>query len=73
MNIFIIHSGSDKDFIVHNIIPQIEEAEPRANLLALKNGGVFWKVEAKRLIKKAQMVLFVVGENSHKSKNVHGS
>lgn len=70
MNVFITHSGSDKDFIVHNIIPQIEKLEPRANLLALKNGGVFWKIEAKGIIKKAQMVLFIVGENSHQSKNI---
>lgn len=70
MDIFIIHSGCDKDFIVRNVIPQIEESEPRANLLMLNKIYVFWKIEAKKLIRKAQMVLFIVGENSYQSKNI---
>ena len=35
--------------------------------LILKNGTCFWKLDASAKIKKSQMVLFVVGENSHKS------
>ena len=69
MNVFIVHSGSDKK-AVEKAIEQLEKMEPRANILMLKNGGVFWKIEAGQLIKKSQMVLFVVGENSHLSKNI---
>lgn len=69
MNIFIVHSGSDRD-AVEKIAARLEELEPRANILMLKNGGVFWKHEAGRLMQKAQMVLFAVGENSHRSRNI---
>lgn len=69
MNIFIVHSGCDKDTVAKEIV-LLEKLEPCANILMLKNGGVFWKIEAGRLIKKSQMVLFFVGENSHLSKNV---
>ena len=70
MNIFIVHSGCDKKIVTDSIIPQIEKLEPRAKLLALKNGGIFWKIEANNLIKKAQMVLFIVGKNSYESENI---
>lgn len=69
MNIFVIHSGCDTDR-VKETVRQLEELEPRVNVLVLKNGGVFWKIEAEQLLKKAQMVLFVVGNNSYKSKNI---
>ena len=69
MNIFIVHSGSDADIVEKTAI-QLEKIEPRANILMLKNGGAFWKIEASNLIKKAQMVLFIVGKNSHMSKNI---
>jgi hypothetical protein len=36
----------------------------------LKNGGIFWKIDAKKKIKKSQMVIFFVGENSHLSENI---
>lgn len=70
MNIFIVHSGSDKKSINQEIIPTIEAGEPRAKLLALKNGGVLWKIEAERLIRQAQMILFIVGEHSAQSENI---
>lgn len=69
MNIFIVHSGCDKD-TVEKVATQLGKSEPRANILMLKNGGMFWKIEASQLIKKSQMVLFVVGKNSHTSKNI---
>ena len=69
MNIFIVHSGCDKD-TVEKAISQLEKMEPRANILMLKNGGMFWKIEAGRLLKKSQMVLFVVGKTSYLSKNI---
>ena len=69
MNIFVVHSGCDSDR-VKEAVKQLEELESRVNILVLKNGGVFWKIEAERLLKKSQMVLFIVGKNSHKSKNI---
>lgn len=69
MNIFVVHSGCDS-YRVKEMVTQLEKLESRANMLMLKNGGVFWKIEAEQLLKKSQMVLFVVGENSHKSKNI---
>lgn len=36
----------------------------------MKNGGIFWKFDAKKKIKKAQMVIFFVGESSHTSENI---
>lgn len=70
MNIFIIHSGQDLE-AVSDIKSHIETTIPDdANILVLENGGPFWKHEAKKLIKMAQMVLFIVGENSHNSANI---
>lgn len=69
MNIFVVHSGCDSDR-VKEAVKQLEELESRVNILVLKNGGVFWKIEAEQLLKKSQMVLFIVGKNSHKSKNI---
>lgn len=69
MNIYIVHSGCDKE-IVMQIIEQIENREPRADILMLRNGGLLWKAEATRLLKKSQMVLFIVGAQSHISNNI---
>lgn len=69
MNIFIVHSGCDKD-AVGKVAAQLQKLEHRANILMLENGGALWKIEARRLIKESQMVLFVVGKNSHSSKNI---
>ena len=69
MNIYVVHSGSDKDKVLETIT-QLENLEPHANILMLKNGGILWKIEARHLLNKAQMVLFIVGKNSHASKNI---
>lgn len=69
VNIFVVHSGCDADK-VKEAVEQLEALESRVNILVLKNGGVFWKIEAEQLLKKSQMILFVVGENSHKSRNI---
>lgn len=69
MNIFVVHSGSDKSS-VKETVKEIEEKEGRANLLILENGGITWKREAKRYIKQAQMVLYIVGKTSSLSKNI---
>lgn len=69
MDVFIIHSGCDKPK-VDDIISNIKKTAFSFNALALKNGGKFWKSGAKKKIKKAQMVVFFVGETSHLSKNI---
>lgn len=66
MNVFVIHSGADYD-ATNGIISTLKKKVYSLNTLILKNGSCFWKIDASRKIKKAQMVLFVVGENSHKS------
>ena len=66
MNIFIIHSGADHDIVAAKLM-EMKRHVYSLNPLMLENGGAFWKVDAAQKIKKAQMVLFFVGENSHKS------
>ncbi len=66
MNIFVIHSGADFE-ATDKIISAIKQKAYSTNALILKNGNCFWKIDASKKIKKSQMVLFVVGENSHKS------
>lgn len=70
MNIFIIHSGTNRDEA--DITKQIIEnrCPNQANVLILENGGRLWKFEALKLIKMSQMVLFLVGETSHLSPNI---
>lgn len=62
MKIFVVHSGSDRDAVLTQVVDMLEKLECRAKVLVLENGGVFWKKEAKKMIKQAQMVLFVVGK-----------
>ncbi len=66
MNIFVIHSGSDYD-IVAKKIKGLRRSSYKLNALVLKNGNALWKIDAAKKIKKSQMVIFYVGENSHKS------
>ena len=69
MNIFIVHSGKDSSE-VKRIEKRITDKAHEANILLLENGGRYWKNEAGQRIRDAQMVLFVVGENSNKSSNI---
>lgn len=69
MNIFIVHSGGDYDR-VKRVKENIEEQKPSINFLLLENGGSLWKIEATQLMRRAQMVLFLVGKNSYLSKNI---
>ena len=69
MNVFVIHSGKDRLEVEKNI-SIIKQSCHSFNPLVLKNGGIFWKVDAKKKIKKSQMVIFFVGENSHTSENI---
>lgn len=69
MNIFIIHSGSDLD-LVRQKKDELCRKCGRAKVLLLEYRRPLWKKEAKRLIRRAQMVLYLVGEQSAKSRNI---
>ena len=75
VNVFIVHSGKDYDYVKNTVEPAIlgiketknENSAPigNANLLTMKSGTQYnWKHEAKRVLKLAQVVLVVVGEDS---------
>lgn len=66
MDVFVIHSGSDKS-IVSAKIKELKQSSHEFNPLILNNGGIFWKLDATKKIKKSQMVVFFIGENSHNS------
>lgn len=66
MNIFVVHSGADFE-IVSKKIDMYRRKCFDLNALVLKNGNVFWKLEAASKIRKSQLVVFFVGENSYKS------
>lgn len=66
MNVFVIHSGADYEE-ANRIVAALKQKEYSLNTLILENGSCFWKLDASAKIKKSQMVLFLVGENSHKS------
>ncbi len=66
MNIFVIHSGADYD-ATDRIVSSMKQRAYSVNALILKNGSCFWKTDASKKIKKSQMIIFVVGENSYKS------
>lgn len=70
MNIFVVHSGCDRDIVLQHVVTPLESLEPRAKILVLENGGTFWKHEALQLLKRAQMVLFVIGKSSSSSDNI---
>lgn len=70
MKIFVIHSGSDYNE-VKEIIGVIKNGTNKTDLLMLKNGLPFvWKIEAKSKIKKANLILVVVGKTSYQSKYI---
>ncbi len=78
VNVFIVHSGSNYKE-AQSLRKQLEgthdannkELDPHesshSNVLILENGGPFWKIEAKKLIKQAQLVIFLQGEHSAES------
>jgi len=69
VDVFIIHSGADKA-IVEKKLDKLCHKSFDLNVLLLKNGGIFWRLEAGRKIRKAQMVIFYVGEHSWQSPNI---
>lgn len=68
MNVFIIHKGNDEDFA--QLVKDVIEREKDMNVLVLENGGRLWKNEAAKLIRKSQMLLFLVGPKSYESPNI---
>ena len=58
MDVFVIHSGSDRAMVDKEIL-KIRKNLFSFNTLVLNNGGKFWKGEAKQKIKRAQMVVFL--------------
>ncbi len=75
MDVFIIHSGDDEDKILQKLT-EIKKEVFSFNPLLLstkkkKNDGqLIWRIKARRKIKRAQIVLFFVGECSHASGNI---
>ena len=76
VNIFIIHSGIDyryvKDWVEPYLMGKIDEEglstsrKNNANILTLKSGENYnWKREAVRQIRMAQVVIVVIGADSH--------
>ncbi len=65
MKIFIIHKGMDIDYAF--LFKKELEQNTGSEVLVLENTNKFWKLEAAKLIKKAQLVLFVVGPEAYKS------
>ncbi len=69
MNIFIIHSGCDKELVEKNI-SSLRRKAYGANALILKYGGRFWKHEAKSKIKASQALIVFLGKTSYQSSNI---
>lgn len=69
MNIFIVHSGADRDY-VYEKKEEIKQSCSKANILLLEYRKV-WRPEVRRLMKAAQMILYIVGEESYKSRNIN--
>lgn len=77
MNIFIIHSGTDKENVAQkkkeiNAINGKKGGRRKANVLLLeyRKYWKFWKPAVKKLMKSAQIVLYIVNEDGHKSRNI---
>lgn len=68
MKVFIIHSGKDKP--VAELYKSLITRETKSEVLVLNNGDLFWKKDASKLIKQANIALFLVGPESHKSPNI---
>ena len=77
VKVFMAHSSNDEK--VDELVDYIEQKKDKngnaideynkrhADALVLGNGGFFWKIEAKKLIKQSNVVIFVQGEKSAQS------
>ena len=83
VDIFIVHSGTDYDRVQTFIAPYLEgkidlkgekdnpNGDGNANILTLKSGKESdWKKDTLKIIKMAQMVLVVIGEDSADEKKM---
>ncbi len=66
MDIFVIHSSADQAQ-VETILSRLRQSVFSINPLVLRKGGKLWKIGARQKIRRAQLVLFAVGENSYAS------
>ena len=75
VNVFVVHAGSDYDFVKDRIEPfllglKTVEGEPdnaggSSNILTLESGKASsWKADARKKIKRAHVVIVVLGENT---------
>lgn len=69
MNIFIIHSGDDREK-VQNIIDELIELKPHIKALILDGEKKIWKPDATRKMKESNIVLVFLGKDTHKRANV---
>ena len=69
LDVFVIHSGGNYDTVMAEMA-KAKDRNYRFNYTILSNGGPFWKRGAERRIKKSQIVLVVLGEQSYKSENI---
>ena len=79
INVFIVHSRSDKEK-VNSFVEFLKgnkdengkklekQRECHCNTLVLQGTHNNWKVEAKKLIRQAQVLIFVQGEDAEKKK-----
>ena len=66
MDVFIINKSQDYNE-VETIIGGVREQCFSFNPLILKNSNAFWKIDAKRKIRKSQLVVVFIGEHTHES------
>lgn len=69
-NVFVVHSGSDVNEIKKYIEDDINQLKENANLLVLTGKYKIWKPEALKLLKKANIVFFIIGKHSLDSDNI---
>ena len=59
MKIFIVHKGGDINYA--QLFKDHLIKTTGSEVLVLENGGALWKIEARQLIKQANLVLYIVG------------
>lgn len=61
MDVFVIHSGSDKS-VVSEKIKELKQSSHSFNPLILNDGGIFWKVDAAKKSKDLKWLSFLLGK-----------
>ena len=66
VNVFIIHSGIDYEYVKEEMEPFLCGQKGYANILTLESGKAgSWKANARRVIKNAQAVIVVLGSDAN--------